>query len=1041
MRRKANRNSHSILPVVLAALLFLAVAVGAAFAQSAATLTGAVTDTNGASVAGAKIVAHNKATGVDFPTQSESSGDFTLSGLPAGIYRVQISAPGMQTFVVDDLTLDVATTVVQNAQLKVGAVSQEVVVTGAAPVVESGTMSVGQVIDQKMVQEIPLNGRHFVDLGLLIPGTVTPPANGFLTFPLRGQGSFGVNTAGQREDTVNWMVNGINLSDEVQNQITFQPSINTVSEFRVDNQTFSAEYGRNSGAIANIATRSGTNDYHGELFDYLRNNYLDARNFFNPKGTPQAQFIRNNFGAAAGGPIKHDKLFFFASYEGLRQRQGISVVTDVPTDAQRAAVSDPVVQQLLPLIKHVNGVDSKGNPAFLGSISAPVRIDQGTGDLFYNLSDRDRLHGYVAIQQDLRIEATLQGNNLPGFGDTRSSRRQISTFSYDHTFSPTLTNEARLGYNRIFISFAPNAALNPATLGINNGINASIGLPQIGVTGALNIGGPNGFPQARGDTTAVFSDTLSWVRGRHSLAFGGEVRRFYNDNIAESIGSFSFTSIANFLNDNASAFTVLNGSANDRILEPAFGLFVQDNFKFRPSLTFEIGLRYDDNFTPSEARNRFVVFVPGTDSLVQVGTNGIGQAFHTNDMNFQPRVGLAWNPFGDQKTVVRAGYAILTDQPVTNAVSGLSGNPPFAIPRQSTAAGLTFEDAATLAANGGLAPATINNLFDNPYVQSYNFNIQREITPSLGVMAGFFGSKSTHLRIARNVNQIVNGGARPFKSVSATSPIDPGTALGNITEVDSGTNSNYNALWVTVNKHTSHGLELNASYVYSKTLDYNSLSSQGVIVQDSNNIRNDYGPADFDVRNRFSIDTIYDLPFKGNRLIGGWEIGMITQAQSGNPLTILATGEFINGFTGTATLRPDVSGAVGVTGNPANWFASPGALACPGVIILDKKGKQACSPTHFGSVGRNSITGPDFVDTDVSLIKNTKLTERMGLQFRAEAFDLFNHPNFGNPNRVINVDPSVPLSKQTFGIISSTRFPAGDFGTSRQIELALRLSF
>src|SRR5215467_1347729 len=300
-----------------------------ALAQSSGTIQGTITDPSGAVVGGAKIKVHNEGTGEDRMTQTDSAGAYQVAALPVGTYQVEVQAQGFQGQLLKGLVLQVSQTVVQNVQLVAGGVTQEVTVTAEAPVIESSTIRVGTVIDRKTVQEIPLNGRHFVDLGLLAAGTVTPPANGFLTAPLRGQGSFAINTAGNREDTVNFMINGVNLNDMVQNQITFQPSINTVQEFKADNSTFSAEYGRNSGAIVNIATRSGTNDYHGEFFEFLRNDVFDARNFFERTTNP-APFKRNQFGLNLGGPLSFphfgeggpilayngkNKTFFFFSYE------------------------------------------------------------------------------------------------------------------------------------------------------------------------------------------------------------------------------------------------------------------------------------------------------------------------------------------------------------------------------------------------------------------------------------------------------------------------------------------------------------------------------------------------------------------------------------------------------------------------------------------------------------------------------------------------------------------------------------------------------
>src|SRR6266545_4023750 len=406
-------------------------------------------------------------------------------------------------------------------------------------------------------------------------------------------------------------------------------------------------------------------------------------------------------------------------------------------------------------------------------------------------------------------EASLQGNTIPGFGDTRKSRRQIFTLNETHTFGPTLVNEARLCFNRIFITFTPNRQLNPADFGINNGVNQPIGLPQINVTGSrFNFGGPNGFPQGRGDVTGVLSDTLSYLRGKHSFKFGGEFRRFYNNNFSQTIGSFGFANLNDFLGVNSTppnappvpngsarvnAFTITLGNQSSSIGTGALGLFTQDSYKISSSLTLELGLRYDWLMSPTERYDRLVVFDQGARSLVQIGS-GQDLIYRQNSKNFQPRIGFEWDPFKDGKTSVRGGYAILADQPVTNLVTPTSGNPPLATP---------------LAFNG-----------------------QREITPTLGVMVGYFGSKGTHLRISRNVNQFING-VRPF------------SGLGNITEITDAGNSNYNALWVSANKRLSRGLQFNASYTFSKSIDYNSLNSQGVVVVASYNLRGNRGLSDF----------------------------------------------------------------------------------------------------------------------------------------------------------------------------------------------------
>jgi len=454
------------------AFLMLALA-GPLWAQSTATLQGTVTDAQGGVVPRASVTASNAETGLQRSAITDSGGNYQMAALPVGTYQLETRLAGFQPRLLKDIRLEVARTVVVNVQLGVSNLTEVVAVTAEAPVIESANTSVGQVINQRTVQEIPLNGRHFVDLGLLIPGSVTPPQSGFLTAPLRGQGSFAFNTAGNREDTVNFMINGVNLNDMVQNQITFQPSINTVQEFKVDNSTFSAEYGRNSGAIVNIATRSGTNQFSGEAFEFYRNDRVDSRNAFNTPPARKSPFNRNQFGGALGGPIARNRTFFFLTYEGLRQRQGIDLNSGVLTTAERAAVTDPISRQLLQYIPESNATVN-GAARFVGSATAPVNIDQWTGDVSQNAGANDVVHGYYAFQRDRRQEPTLQLNTIPGFGDTRQSHRQIGTLNETHVISQRLVNEARLGFNRINITFQPNLQVNPADLGIRNGVTSAM---------------------------------------------------------------------------------------------------------------------------------------------------------------------------------------------------------------------------------------------------------------------------------------------------------------------------------------------------------------------------------------------------------------------------------------------------------------------------------------------------------------------------------------------------------------------------------------
>lgn len=1000
--------------------LFLLTLTTQAWAQSTAALEGTVSDSSGAVVPKASVLVHNTATGEDRAVVSDSAGVYLVPSLPVGSYSVNVTAPGMQQVVANNVLLEVGRTVQQNFTLRVASSSEVVEVAATAAMVTIDTIGVGAVIDQKTVQDIPLNGRHFLDMGFLVPGSVTPPQNAGLAAPLRGQGFFGFNSAGSRDDTINFMMNGINLNDPNNNQITFQPTIATIQEFKVDNSTFSAEYGRNSGAIVNIATRSGTNQWHGELYEYLRNNDMDARNFGNPKGTqPQAPFHRNQFGGDGGGAIRKDRTFFYLSYEGLRHVQGIPLSSTVLTDAQRAqaaATGDAVIQKLLPLIPAAN---SPGG-IFLSSATAPVTIDQGTANVSHEFGASHRVNFYFAYQNDLRNEPpTTVGNTVPGYGDTRNGHRQLLTFNDTKVLSNTLVNEARLGYNRIHITFLPISNLSSADFGINSGTSF---LPQINVAGGtLAFGGVNGEPNGRGDYTAVVSDTLSWVHGRHSLKFGGEFRRINNNNFTYSPGSFTFATVTAFINDQATGFTANPSNQANRIYVNALGFFVQDGFRIRPNLMLEIGMRYDWNSTPTEGGGRFVVFDSTTTSLVHAS-----QPYNQSARNFEPRVGFSWDVFGHGKTVVRSGYALQTDQPKTSLVTSLATNPPYAFPVSFSPSASTpfvsFSNAFALA-GGSVSPASIARSYKNAYVQSWNFNIQQTLASDFSMMAGYFANKGTDLNIARNYNQFVNG-VRPFPSLSASSPIFPGKPLANITVYESDGNSTYNALWVTGSKRMSKGLQFNASYTWSKSLDYNSRNVQGVSVQDSNNLRGDHGLSDYDARHRFVTNGIYNLPFHGNRLVEGWELATIVTLQTGNPVTFYTTNRSL---TGSGTIRASVKGPVQTGFSPApNGNATFVAYVQNPTVFYDQG-------NAFGNLGRNAVIGPGFSNIDFAIVKSTRIRERLTWQVRADGFDILNHANFGQPGGTVGT--------ASFGQITNTRWPTGDSGSSRQLQVAMKLIF
>ncbi len=1020
---------HSIL---FAIVLLLNAGLAVAYAQSTATLSGTVADPSGAVVPQAQVTVHGLSTGIDRAVNSNASGSYTIPALQPGNYSVSVHASGFADYKLDSVTLQVDQNATVDVKLGVASAGQVVQVQGTAPLVDAQTITVGQVIDQKTVQKIPLNGRHFLDLASLTPGTVVPPVTGNLTSASRGLGANSFDTAGQREDSVNFMINGVNLNDLSQNQITFQPSINTTAEFKISNSTYSAEYGRSSGSIVNVATRSGTNAFHGEAFDYLRNNYFDARNFFNRKPSRQNAFIRNNFGGAFSGPVFKDRTFFFLSYEGLRQQQSLLFNGTVLSPAQRASfAATPAGAAYARLASLIPAGNNATGTVFQGSSPGPVKTDQFSGDLFHTFSSKDNVHAYYAWQQDARTEPNLQGNTIPGFGDHRTAHRQVGTINEVHIVSSNIVNEARLGFNRIAISFVPNTAEDPLSFGIQNGVAYNNALPQITVQDiGLNFGGPSGFPQGRFDTTGVFSDTLSWNRGRHTIKLGGEFRRFIGSSFNQTSGTVTFSSTANFISGIASSFAVTPTQVTSRIFENAAAGFVSDNYKITPRIQVELGLRFEWNGTPTEGGGRLVNFDANTSTLVHVS-----HAYNQN-YNYEPRVGFIYDISGNNNIILRGGYGILVDEPASGVVTGLASNPPNASPVAVTGT-LNVGTLYSNAALASLAPSATNPRLSNAYTESYNLNLQQQFSHGIVMGVGYIGSQGKHLRIQRNLNQFTypNGTAtRPFANLSTTSTIRPGAGLGNIAYIDSDSLSNYNALWFTVTKSLSHGLQVNSSYTWSKSQDLNSLGSQGgYTLQNNFNPRGDYGLSDFDSRNHFVFSGTWNLPFHGNRFAEGWLLANITQLQSGNPLNVVTTSTY-NGVSGT--IRPTLvgaymtgRGAILSNGNVSFIHATACATLTPDCTFF-------AQPAGFGTLRRNALTGPGFADTDVSLEKTTRLTETTALVVRADAFDLLNHVNFANPNLTAS-----GAATSTFGQIVATRTAIGDAGSSRQLQFAMRFEF
>ena len=994
--------------ICLSVVLFCMAAIPA-LAQNAA-LVGTVRDSQQGIIPGAMVTLTNVDTGVTAVTHTNELGNYEFPTVRPGNYSVRVEQPGFRSFVAS-VTLAVEQRARIDATLQVGEVSAEVTVQETAATVQTESSALGDVVDPKRIQDIPLNGRFFLDLAMMTAGTVVPSTNNrtFLAVP-SGIGISGINASGTREDSTNYLFDGINLSDMVQNQITFQPNIESIQEFKVQTNAFSAEYGRNAGIIINAISKQGANSIHGTAFEFVRNEKFDAKNFFDRPDLPIPPFKRNVYGYSIGGPIVRNKTFFFHSYEGRQGRELTNLNTQVPTAAERATVTNPVVLKLLALIPNPNAANH-----FVGTAPRKRGLNQFTGRIDHTFSSRDILFGNFISNHDSRTEPTLQQNNLPGFGDFRPARRYLLSIGETHSFTSSVINEFHLGLNRVHIEFDPDVLgkLNPADYGMSTGSSL---FPNINVTGVMRFGGidaPGPFPQGRGDTLYQFVDTLAWIHGRHSVKFGGEFRRFRNNNFNNGTGgTVTFPTLAAFLAGTPSSATQTQLPVNDDLRVSAFDTFIQDDFKMNTRLTWNLGLRWEYNGVPNEVLNHLGIFDFSQNKIITVG-QGIDRPYNRQLTNFGPRVGFAYDPVGKGKTVIRGGVGLYFDQPVTNFVGGLASNPPFSF-------SVNFTSNVVLATpysqpGGGpalIAAQAVDPNFKSGRLGSYNLNIQHEIGGMVFQIA-YVGSQGRHLRINGDYNQGING-VRPIAGFSS------------INLNQSASSSNYNGLWISVDRRLAKGLMFSSSYTFSKSIDFNSVGSSNPQVQDYRNLHAERAVSDFDARQRFVFSGTYLLPFRSqeaglNRLVGGWSVSPILNLQTGSP------------FSPIIPLLSDGSGSLLAFDRPDLVPGQAIELDHRTPDLFFNKAAFVRHPRGFGNAGRNTIIGPGFQNLDFSLTKNTSIKEGMNLQFRAEAFNVLNHPNFSQPNQTV--------TSADFGRITTTRSPRGDLGSSRQIQLGMKLTF
>ena len=1062
------KSNHRVLFVIVLSLLF---AVPALAQTYRASIRGIIYDPNNAAVAGATITLRNWETGEARTTISADDGSYAITSIPAGEYTLRVERTNFRASL-QSIKLLVNEERREDVMLDIG--GPDVTVTNLdieAEGLKKESASLGTVIENRHVRELPLDGRNFYELSLLVPGAV-PPAQGSAG-SARGDFAFSVN--GAREDANNFLLDGVYNIDPKLNTFGVRPSVDAIREFEMLTSTYDASFGRNPGAQINVILNSGSNDVHGSVFGFHRNAALDARNFFAPAGESKPKYIRNQFGGAIGGPIVRNRTFFFADYEGTRSREGITRITNVPTAAERqgdfsqslfGVPTNPFTGQpfdggVIPSF-FINPVGRaiaalyplpNRNVPFQNFVSSPTqrddndsfdaRVDHRMNDkadltFRYSFGDRDLFEPFTGAAFSL----------VPGFGDTVKRRSQNGMGALTLVLTPNLVNETRVAFSRVAASVTQEASVLNSEVGLPaiSPRERDLGLSFITVTGFSPLGDEGNNPQKSVTNVYQVLDNASYIHGNHIIKFGLDFR-FSQQNAfrdVESRGRLQFspflTLTNNALGDLLLGFPLLTSVARvdnpQQIRTESYNFFINDSFRVSPRLTLIGGLRYEYNSPPVDKDDRANVYDVATRSLVQVGTNGVPRSgFEADKNNFAPRVGFAWTIGDDQRTVLRGGYGVYYDQSALAPAEALYFNSPF------------FDNNIFFPLQG--LPLTLNDPFPSffpfplpdsalaiqrdlrtGYMQHWNLNVQRQLGERGVIELAYVGSKGTKLLTARDINQ-PQPSVLPPRLPFVPRP-DP--RFDDIDLLESRANSNYNALQARFQQRLARGFTALASYTWSKSIDdaSNFFSSAGDpnFPQNSFDAAAERGRSNFDVRHRLSVSYTYALPFGrgrqyldddnwGSVLLSGWETAGIITVQSGRPFTVALLSEIDNSGTGRSILGFGANDRPNLVGNPelsnpttGQWF-NTSAFAFP-------------APGTFGNAGRNILDGPGFQNVNVSLLKNTSLSERINLQFRAEAFNLLNHPNFNLPDNF--------LGSPTFGRITSARDP-------RHIQFGLKLLF
>jgi hypothetical protein len=1032
-------------------VLVLVIAIAAA--SSAQTFRGAiqgtVTDSAGGLVPSAKVTVTSVDTNLTREATTSGDGNYFFTELPLGTYKVSAEKAGFKSEVIGGIQVTVAAAQKVDLKLTPGEVKETVEVKAEVSLVDTTNDTQGGTILANQMAELPINGRDFAKAVLMVPGAIGDPAGA--TDSPGSFGSFSIN--GNRGRSNNYLLDGTDMNDGYRND----PAINEPGVFGTPATLLpldalaeipvisgaDAEFGRSSGGTVNIVTKSGTNSFHGDVFENFRNNAMDARNFFNSTDVSQNPFHNNQFGGSLGGPIIKDKTFFFVAYEGQREAGGLSSLGHVPTqqDIQTALKSptvvnaggeNPVIANLLSLNPWPAPnipTDANGNNV-LATTNFNNSIDSLIGKIDQHFGSGDVLTGryYFGNSTQSFPLALVGGGDLPGYNTVTPTRVQLVSLSLTHLISPRFLLEFRGGYNRFAEGFFPqDQAFNPRSIGLNTVQGNDTGLPEILVGGESTLGANTSVPRARVDTNWQYFTNASYTSGKSNWKFGYEFRRTFVNGYFDNgfRGRLLFTDLDSFLAGQPSGnLTTSNhqaeGNTDRDTYQNNHAFYVRNTYKLTRRFTIDAGVRWDYFGVIGEEQNRFSIFDPSIP-----GPRQVNQLYPKDFNNFGPRLGFAYDLFGTGKTVLRSGWGLFYD---SFSQDFFVGQEPF----NTFNAGPAYNDiggsapvlfsstaAITLGACGGnaipvpgsklCAPPvfsnfsasdifTVNQGLRTPYVENYNLNLEQQLASGVALQVGYVGSVGRKLFRYRDLNQTVGGGSAPYPE------------FGYINEIETSANSSYNSLQ-TILKIKKGGLTSTVSYTWAHSMDNASDGTDFVpnATQPDNsfNAANERANSNFDVRQRFAWNFMYQfrdsssdrkllrlVPAK--KLFSGWAINGVAAVQSGQPVNVnyLFEGDF-NG-SGEYFGRPDVVGNPYSGQNFPNAYLNAAAFAVP---CTWNAATEACvsGTQHFGNLGRNAFTGPGFRNFDFAIAKNTTIREWMKMQFRVDFYNLFNHPNFSNP--------------------------------------------